>query len=141
LHYNWHRQYDPTVGRYTQPDPLGFVDGPSVYGYVKGAPQARIDIKGLNSTDGEPPGTITCTAARLATKLYCRLLPSRCRWWDSCQDLFKKIHIKNLCGLYQRTLTLCYGDSGDHGTRLEDVEKGIDNCNEYVGQKKCLQCQ
>ena len=23
LHYNWHRHYDPTIGRYTQPDPLG----------------------------------------------------------------------------------------------------------------------
>jgi RHS repeat-associated protein len=22
LHYNWHRHYDPTLGRYTQPDPL-----------------------------------------------------------------------------------------------------------------------
>ena len=31
LHYNWHRHYDPSLGRYTQPDPLGFVDGPSVY--------------------------------------------------------------------------------------------------------------
>lgn len=27
LHYNWHRHYDPSIGRYTQPDPLGFVDG------------------------------------------------------------------------------------------------------------------
>jgi RHS repeat-associated protein len=34
LHYNWHRHYDPSLGRYTQPDPLGFVDGPSVYAYV-----------------------------------------------------------------------------------------------------------
>ena len=25
LHYNWHRHYDPTIGRYTQPDPLGLV--------------------------------------------------------------------------------------------------------------------
>ena len=22
LHYNWHRSYDPTLGRYTQADPL-----------------------------------------------------------------------------------------------------------------------
>jgi RHS repeat-associated protein len=46
LHYNWHRSYDPTLGRYTQPDPLGFVDGPSVYGYVSGGPQAEIDTDG-----------------------------------------------------------------------------------------------
>ena len=31
LSYNWHRNYDPTLGRYSQADPLGFVDGPGVY--------------------------------------------------------------------------------------------------------------
>jgi RHS repeat-associated protein len=46
LHYNWHRSYDPTVGRYTQPDPLGFIDGPSVYGYAGGQPHAFVDPEG-----------------------------------------------------------------------------------------------
>ena len=31
LSYNWHRFYDPATGRYLQPDPLRFVDGPSLY--------------------------------------------------------------------------------------------------------------
>ncbi len=35
LHQNWHRDYDPTTGRYLQADPLGLVDGPSVYGYAR----------------------------------------------------------------------------------------------------------
>jgi RHS repeat-associated protein len=39
LHYNWFRHYDPTLGRYIQPDPLGFVDGPSMYAYVRSGPQ------------------------------------------------------------------------------------------------------
>jgi RHS repeat-associated protein len=34
LAYNWHRHYDPATGRYLQPDPLRFVDGPSVYAYA-----------------------------------------------------------------------------------------------------------
>ncbi|MEQ1710704.1 MAG: RHS repeat-associated core domain-containing protein [Hyphomicrobium sp.] len=46
LHYNWHRHYDPTIGRYTQPDPLGFVDGPSVYAYARNAPGEVIDPSG-----------------------------------------------------------------------------------------------
>jgi RHS repeat-associated protein len=46
LHYNWHRQYDPSLGRYTQPDPLGFVDGPSVYGYAGARPQSSVDLDG-----------------------------------------------------------------------------------------------
>ncbi|AXI43754.1 RHS repeat domain-containing protein [Sulfitobacter sp. SK011] len=34
LHQNWMREYDPTTGRYIQADPLGLVEGASVYGYV-----------------------------------------------------------------------------------------------------------
>ena len=29
LHQNWMRDYDPTLGRYIQADPLGLVDGPA----------------------------------------------------------------------------------------------------------------
>jgi RHS repeat-associated protein len=48
LSYNWHRTYDPSLGRYTQADPLGFVDGPSVYGYAGQSPVMRVDPRGLN---------------------------------------------------------------------------------------------
>ena len=47
LHQNWMRDYDPTTGRYLQADPLGLVDGASVYGYVKGNPGRWSDPKGL----------------------------------------------------------------------------------------------
>jgi RHS repeat-associated protein len=46
LHYNWYRHYDPTLGRYTQPDPLGFVDGPSIYAYAKLGPTQFVDPNG-----------------------------------------------------------------------------------------------
>jgi RHS repeat-associated protein len=46
LSYNWHRTYDPGLGRYTQPDPLGFVDGPNVYGYAGQIPVMRVDPRG-----------------------------------------------------------------------------------------------
>ncbi len=54
LHYNWHRHYDPSLGRYTQPDPLGFVDGPSVYAYAGNSSIIRIDILGLADSQGPP---------------------------------------------------------------------------------------
>ena len=44
--YNWHRHYDPTTGRYTQPDPLRFVDGPSMYAYAGNSPLMRTDRDG-----------------------------------------------------------------------------------------------
>ena len=62
LHYNWHRHYDPSLGRYTQPDPHGFVDGPSVYAYAGNSPTEVIDFLGLvggglgGGGSGLPPG-------------------------------------------------------------------------------------
>jgi RHS repeat-associated protein len=47
LAYNWHRHYDPVTGRYTQPDPLRFVDGPAIYAYAKSSPFMRTDRSGL----------------------------------------------------------------------------------------------
>jgi RHS repeat-associated protein len=49
LAYNWHRTYDPVTGRYTQPDPLGFLDGPSIYAYSESSPFMRTDREGLKS--------------------------------------------------------------------------------------------
>ncbi len=54
LAYNWHRHYDPSLGRYTQPDPLSFFDGPSVYAYARSNPQRFVDPDGrLADTVGE----------------------------------------------------------------------------------------
>jgi RHS repeat-associated protein len=47
LHYNWHRWYDASVGRYTQPDLLGLFDGPSRYAYAQNSPLVKIDRHGL----------------------------------------------------------------------------------------------
>ncbi len=47
LHYNWHRHYDPTLGRYIQPDPLGMPDGPNRWTYVNHSPLMNIDREGL----------------------------------------------------------------------------------------------
>ncbi len=46
LHQNWMRDYDPTTGRYLQADPLGLIDGASVYGYVKQNPGRHLDPSG-----------------------------------------------------------------------------------------------
>ena len=43
------RDYDPTTGRYLQADPLGLVDGASVYGYVKQNPGRWVDPRGLEA--------------------------------------------------------------------------------------------
>ena len=40
------REYDPTLGRYIQADPLGLVDGASVYGYALQNPVRYVDPTG-----------------------------------------------------------------------------------------------
>ncbi len=60
LHYNWHRHYDPTLGRYTQPDPLGFVDGPSVYVYTRNRSPQAIDSRGLEIEATDPECAQDC---------------------------------------------------------------------------------
>jgi RHS repeat-associated protein len=51
LSYNWHRTYDPALGRYSQADPLGFVDGPNVFGYAQSSPAMKVDPRGLHSPE------------------------------------------------------------------------------------------
>jgi len=43
------RYYDPTLGRWTTPDPAGFVDGPNLYAYVHNNPLLYADQYGLSS--------------------------------------------------------------------------------------------
>jgi hypothetical protein len=40
------RDYDPTTGRYLEADPLGLVDGASVYGYARQNPGRWVDSRG-----------------------------------------------------------------------------------------------
>ncbi len=94
LHYNWHRQYDPTLGRYTQPDPLGFVDGPSVYGYAGARPQMAVDVDGRNPATGVviggsvagPPGAVAGGVLRNSCGALLQRLPRKVQ--SCCRLLF-----------------------------------------------------
>lgn len=78
LSYNWHRHYDPSTGRYLQPDPLGMPDGPSRWAYAKNSPLMSVDPNGLQQVLPTPfpvpPGPFSP-----------RPLPLRdLQWW--CHD-------------------------------------------------------
>ncbi|WP_195155566.1 RHS repeat-associated core domain-containing protein, partial [Candidatus Protochlamydia phocaeensis] len=54
--YFGRRYYDPEIGRWTTPDPLGFADGPNRYAYLHHNPLSAFDAYGLFEEDyqGDP---------------------------------------------------------------------------------------
>jgi RHS repeat-associated protein len=58
LNYNVRRDYDSSVGRYAESDPLGTLAGQSsTYAYVAGNPLSDSDLLGLMSDPTDPPSS------------------------------------------------------------------------------------
>jgi len=52
LHYNYFRDYDPSLGRYAESDPIGLDGGLNTYAYVTGSPLSHDDQEGLIAGTG-----------------------------------------------------------------------------------------
>jgi RHS repeat-associated protein len=51
LTLTYFRGYDPSLGRWLSPDPIGYADGPNLYAYVRGNPVNYVDPTGLLTSD------------------------------------------------------------------------------------------
>jgi RHS repeat-associated protein len=60
LNQNWNRDYDPTIGRYVESDPVGLWGGVNTYAYVQDSPARFIDPWGFCKA-ASPPTNGQCS--------------------------------------------------------------------------------
>lgn len=63
LHYNYFRDYDPGIGRYSQSDPMGLESGPNTYAFVEGSPLTDSDLYGLITGTSKGFRRVNCPQA------------------------------------------------------------------------------
>jgi len=96
LVYNYYRDYDPSLGRYIQSDPIGLQGGMNTYGYVGGNPVNYIDPYGLFASS--IPGVAIRNPRAVATAAAaCGIDPNavagwygpQIAWWAAASGIFK----------------------------------------------------
>jgi len=108
------RDYDPTTGRYLQADPLGLIDGASVYGYVGQNPERWADPKGLERGDHKTGKWIECSK-------NCRIRID--------YNLVNGVKVRHLHWECKGDVGVC-GEFGEdsHGQGWEDAPKEVREC-------------
>ena len=76
VHYNYYRDYEPTVGRYSQSDPIGLRGGLNTYLYAMASPVTLDDPRGLNA--GVRYG-VQGAGIGIGAALACAFNPDLCR--------------------------------------------------------------
>jgi RHS repeat-associated protein len=90
LFYNGYRTYIPTLGRYTQGDPIGLRGGWNRFGYVGANPLSYVDPKGLQAEEWDRPRgpySIPNPTGDAQRELARRLTRGLNRFIDACKGI------------------------------------------------------
>jgi len=131
LSQNWHRNYDPTLGRYLEADPLGIEASQNLYAYVDGDPLSFVDPEGLAKRGGggpyHPPAGVKlkCTEADTCSQL------------EGKMQLLRRM-IKSHEGWDRRAPP---GRGGNrHAVEIAELWRAFAKC-EAIYEKNCKDCE
>ena len=89
--YNYFRDYDPSIGRYIESDPIGLRGGLNTYSYVTANPLSLFDAQGLvgGTTESCEWYARRCAESGGKSYYYCRAAPLACKYtppspWTRC---------------------------------------------------------
>jgi RHS repeat-associated protein len=113
LYYYRARYYDPSAGRFTREDPIGFGGGLDFYAYARNNPIIFVDPTGLNLKRYVPDpkqNTIVCKGGGLGIQLGNVGSPLERKCLEDCYRAHEASHLKDIMK-YPISATICKGQA------------------------------